>query len=201
MVSESNLATHKIWKLFNNLLARYSMRPNVEMWKQCNIPHVLYMCTTCANVENMCNFRVFLGMNVVFYRMGIFLLSIAISYMTISWLSADCPADINFRALWRLELVSWSAIILSDLVILAGKEQKAGIPISILFSTVTMYHFYEYSEGVITFNNSPYSAPCCICSTTWYRYSNHSSLSYLYMIQKVVAYTVDLYEVTSVWHH
>jgi len=43
------------------------------MWK-CNIPHV-YMCTTCANVENMCNFCPFLGTNVDFYIMGTFSLS------------------------------------------------------------------------------------------------------------------------------
>jgi len=55
-------------------LERYSMRPNVEMLTRCNIPHV-HMCTTCANVENMCNFRAFLGTNVVFYIIGIFALS------------------------------------------------------------------------------------------------------------------------------
>jgi len=36
------------------------------------------MCTTCANVENMCNFRPFLGTNVVFYMMGMFSLSNAV---------------------------------------------------------------------------------------------------------------------------
>jgi len=44
------------------------------MLTQRNIPHV-HMCTTCANVENTCNFRAFLGTNVVFYIMDIFALS------------------------------------------------------------------------------------------------------------------------------
>jgi len=53
------------------------MRPNVEMLTQCDIAHV-HMCTTCANVENMCNFRAFSSTNVVFYIMSTFSLSIVL---------------------------------------------------------------------------------------------------------------------------
>jgi len=68
-VSGSSLYIGKIEKLSIMALKSYSMRPNVEMLTWRNIPHV-HMCTTCANVENMCNFRAFSSTNVVFYSMG-----------------------------------------------------------------------------------------------------------------------------------
>jgi len=54
--------------------------------------------------------------------------------MTISRLSADCLAEIYFRAFSRLELLSWSALFNSVQRRSSGaKDQKVRIPISILF--------------------------------------------------------------------
>jgi len=85
------------------------MRPNVEMWKRRNIPHV-HMCTTCANVENMCNFCDFLGTNVDFYVMGIHLLS------TVAFLDSNQPILIwkhFFMLFCALNFTSTSVLFLS----------------------------------------------------------------------------------------
>jgi len=91
-----------------------------RMWK-CGNDATFHMCT-CANVENMCNFRAFLSTNVDFYVMGSFSLS------TAALLDHNQPIrlrDIDFALICALNF-TWTSFLgfSDDIQGFEGSESK-----------------------------------------------------------------------------